>query len=195
MKKIVTILAVAALVATSCTGNTETDSANGADSTATTDTAAVIETEETVEADTATTEADTTATSAYAEGSVDKAIEDFLASDESGTKEFTLDALGNLEGEEGSELSEDAELQLSHIADILAANPDLKAEVQSHGKKTPGVKISTTARANWLKAKLVAFKDFKGEQLRAVGHGSDHLLDGVDPKDDAQKRIVIALTK
>lgn len=193
MKKIVTILAVAALVATSCTGNTETDSTTGADSIATVDSAAVIETtEEVTEGDTTSVESDSTEASVYAEGSVDKAIEDFLASEETGTKEFTLDALSNADG---NELSEEATLQLTHIADILAANPDLNAEVQSHGKKIPGVKISTTTRANWIKAKMVLFKDFKGEQLRAVGHGSDHLLEGVDAKDDAQKRIVIALTK
>lgn len=191
MKKIVTILAVAAaLVATSCTGNTETEGTT-VDTTAVeaVDTAEVIEETVVVEEDT------TEATSVYAEGSVEQSILDFLASEETGTKSFILDALSNVEGEEGSELSEEANLQLSNIADILAANPDLKAEIQAHGPDKIGMKPKTTIQANWVKGKLVLFKDFKGEQLRAVGHGSDHLIEGVDSKDDAQKRIVIELTK
>ena len=207
MKKIVTILAVAALVATSCSDKKETSATNGVDL-ADTNVAEIevnsvdeiqVDASEMVDTDSAgmhhnSSDVDTleTSNSAYAEGSVDKAIDDFLASDQTGTKEFTLDALGGADGD-GNELSEEAKSQLTHIAELLAAN--LTAEIQAHGPDKVGIKPKTTIKANWVKAKLVLFKKFKGEQLTAKGHGADHLIKDIDAKDDAQKRIVISLTK
>ena len=202
MKKIVTILAVAALAVTACTDKKDDHTGHDGhgdhavvEASETEVAEAVEETiAETVE-ETVEEVVDTESTSEYADGTVEKSIFDFLSSGETGTKEFTLDALSGSDGGEGSELSEEAKLQLSHIADILAANPDLKAEIQAHGPDKVGIKPKTTIKANWVKAKMVLFKDFKGEQLTAKGHGSDHLLEGVDAKSDEQKRVIIALTK
>ncbi len=202
MKKVIMLLVAAALTVTACkkTGNTEgetTDSTSVA-----TDGEGIegegTEGETTEDATSIDTVAVSTIGADFAEGSAEKSILDFVNGGEAGTKTFVLDQFAVVEsGEEGADdaISAGAETQLKNIAAILAANPELGAEIQAHGRDVALVKAGTTARANAIKAKLVLFEDFKGEQLTAKGFGKDQLLEGVDGKDASQKRIVMAITK
>ncbi len=189
MKKVLVLLAVAALAATSCSDagkKTEAEVKNTVETTEETTKEVVAEVKEEV------TEAVSTGVK-YAEGTVGNSIMTFINSENAGTQSFTLDALAAGEGK--GELSPEAKLQLSSIADILAANPELKAEIQAHGPDKLGIKPKTVVKAGWVKTKLVLFKDFKAGQLTSKGYGSEKLLPGIDAKADAQKRVVIALTK
>ncbi|MEY2924644.1 MAG: hypothetical protein RLZZ337_1192 [Bacteroidota bacterium] len=114
-----------------------------------------------------------------------------------GLKTITLDAI-NWEGEE---LTAEGRAQLDLIANILEANPNLKAEIQGHTAKKgnavedKAAKAASGLRAAWVKAKLMIGHDAAAKNLTTKGYGSERPMEGIDPTDDRQKRITIELSK
>ena len=114
-----------------------------------------------------------------------------------GMKTITLNAISW----EDEEISAEGRAQLDAIAALLEANPNLKAEIQGHtprkGSKMEesAAKVASKTRALWTKGKLVIGHDAVAKNLTTKGYGSDKPLEGIDPADDRQKRIVIELSK
>jgi outer membrane protein OmpA-like peptidoglycan-associated protein len=138
----------------------------------------------------------TTSALTFEEGSWAWTLEDFLTNG-TGTKSFDLN---ELTAEKDEEISAEGKAQLDALAKILMAHPDLKAEVQAHTKEASNdvaraaKKTGSAARALWVKAKLTA-RGVDGDQLSSEGYADKMLLEGVDGKDDTQRRVSIAFTK
>ncbi|MGB0423945.1 MAG: OmpA family protein [Flavobacteriales bacterium] len=131
----------------------------------------------------------------WADGSMEKELSDFIATG-SGTQTFALDKIPF----EGEEISAEGKEQLDHLAQMLKDHPELNAEIQGHTTAADnaigrtGKKTASGTRAIWVKTKLV-FRGVDGKQLSTKGYADEQLLEGIDPKDDAQKRLLISLTK
>ena len=101
---------------------------------------------------------------------------------------------------EGEELPAEATMQLDNLAEIYSKFPFLNIEIQAHttgaknevGKKTK--KVSSKARGMWVAAKL-NMRGIPNNMLSSTGMGDDQLIEGIDPEDKGQKRIVAVLTK
>ena len=131
----------------------------------------------------------------YIEGTWAWELQDYLANG-SGMKTFTLDKLPP----EGEEVSAEGKEQLDNLAALLKAYPDLEVEVQGHSRagdnaaeKTTN-QVSSKARAVWVQTKL-ATRGVSGKQMKAKGIGGKEPMEGVDPKDIAQRRIAVMFTK
>lgn len=115
----------------------------------------------------------------------------------SGTTSITLDGLGD----EESGLSESGKAQLDVIAAILEANEGVNAVIKGHSPKKDtkagdiAAKGASKARAIWTKAKLIIGHDAVSKRISTEGVGSNELLEGTDPKADAQRRVTVTFTK
>jgi outer membrane protein OmpA-like peptidoglycan-associated protein len=135
-------------------------------------------------------------TLSFDEGTLGYSITEWVSTDET-SQAFTLDAL-NWEGEE---VSAEGRSQLDMVAQILEANPNLNIEIQGHSNKKNtkagdvAAKAASKARAEWAKLKLIIGHDAIGSRISTKGYGSEMPLEGIDPTDDAQKRIVVLFSK
>lgn len=131
----------------------------------------------------------------WADGSMEKELSDFIATG-SGTQTFALDKIPF----EGEDLSAEGKEQLDNLSQMLKDHPELQVEIQGHTAAANNAigrtakKTASGTRAMWVKTKLV-FRGVDGKQLSTKGYADEQLLEGIDPKDDAQKRLVVALTK
>ena len=132
----------------------------------------------------------------FDEGTLGYSITEWVSTDET-SQAFTLDAL-NWEGEE---VTAEGRSQLDMVAQILEANPNLNLEVQGHTNKKNSkaadvaAKAASKARAEWTKIKLILGHEAVGKRITTKGYGSEMPIEGIDPTDDAQKRIVVLFTK
>ncbi len=131
----------------------------------------------------------------FAEGSWAWSLQDFMDNG-SGTKTFILDKIPF----EGEEISVEGNQQLDDLAALLNAHPDMMAEVQAHTPEADNAigrtakKTASTARAAWVQLKLKT-RGVDGKQLSSKGYADEMLLENLDPKDEAQKRLAIVITK
>ena len=131
----------------------------------------------------------------WADGSMEKDLSEFISTG-SGTQTFALDKIPF----EGEEISAEGKEQLDNLAQMLKDHPELKAEIQGHTTAADnaigrtGKKTASGTRAIWVKTKLV-FRGVDGKQLSTKGYADEQLIEGIDPKDEAQKRLLISLTK
>lgn len=131
----------------------------------------------------------------YAEGSMEADLLDFMDNG-AGSKTFTLDKIPF----EGDEISAEGKAQLDAIAEMLKNHPDLTMEIQGHTRQADNAvgrtakKTASGARAAWVKTKLV-FRGVDGKQLSTKGYADEMLLPELDPKDDGQRRLTMAMTK
>lgn len=131
----------------------------------------------------------------FAEGSVEASLNDFI-NNGTGTQSFVLDKVPF----EGEEISAEGKQQLDNVAELLKAHPELKCEIQGHTTKAKNAvgatakKTASGARALWVKTKL-SFRGVDKDQLESNGYGDEQLLEGVDPEDESQKRLVLVMTK
>ncbi len=106
------------------------------------------------------------------------------------TTVFTLDQIPF----EGEELSDAGAAQLDNLADILKANPGWNIEIQGH-TASPAKKLANgIGRAKWVQLKMNT-RGITGKQISAKGYGDDKLIAGIDPTDEKNRRITIALNK
>lgn len=179
--------------------NGDTDSTEVSDST----NELAVEEEE-IQEETVNTDSNEDVTS-FEEGSWGYTLQQFLDSEETGSKNFALDQIVISEGEDSEEATEDelsteAELQLDQLASLLISNPEVKAEVQGHSKEANNALGKATkkgwskAKAFFIRKKLIA-RGVSEDQLRHEGYGDKTLLEGVDGKDNSQNRIEIQFTK
>jgi outer membrane protein OmpA-like peptidoglycan-associated protein len=131
----------------------------------------------------------------FAEGSWAWSLQDFMDNG-SGTKTFILDKIPF----EGEEISVEGNQQLDDLAALLKAHPDMMAEVQAHTPAADNAigrtakKTASTARAAWVQLKLKT-RGVDGKQLSSKGYADEMLLENLDPKDEAQKRLAIVINK
>ena len=131
----------------------------------------------------------------FAEGSVEASLNDFI-NNGTGTQSFVLDKVPF----EGEEVSVEGKEQLDNVAAMLMAHPELKCEIQGHTTKAKNAvgatskKAASGVRALWVKTKLSA-RGVEKDQLDSNGYGDEQLMEGVDPEDDSQKRLVLVMSK
>jgi outer membrane protein OmpA-like peptidoglycan-associated protein len=131
-------------------------------------------------------------------GSVEADIYDF-ATNGSGEMVFILDKIPFGEDSE-EELTEDGQAQLDVLSSLLKNNPDLKCEIQGHTAQADNAvgrtakRTASGLRAKWVQTKL-ALRGVDGSQLSSKGYADDELLEELDPKADAQKRIAVKLNR
>lgn len=99
---------------------------------------------------------------------------------------------------DGKILTSEAKRIFDQVAEVMKANPDMKIDIRAHSKDHGNAIENGTARAAckiraglvqaYLKAKGVALSRVKSSSL-----GKKEPMSGVDPKDDKQKRIEIAI--
>ncbi len=141
-----------------------------------------------------------TETGTYEEGSWAYGVNEYLANG-TGSQTFVLDQV-HLSDEAGddAEISAEGQAQLDALASLLKAYPSLKAEVQGHSKQADTKvgrvtkKASSGIRATWVKNRLVN-RGVEKDQLDSKGYADEMLIEGIDGKDEAQRRITISFTK
>lgn len=201
MKKTIILFAIAAFAATSCsesntekvdTENVEVESSTSEEEVVTTEDESSTEDAESTEMESTEGEAENVGDASFEEevSGLESEINNYINSESTEEKTFALTAL-SFDGE----LSEEGSVQLDKVAELLEANPNLIAEIQAHLPQKTGAKPKTAARALWIKTKLVVGRGVKAKQISAKGYGSDKLIEGLDPKDDAHKRLLISLKK
>jgi outer membrane protein OmpA-like peptidoglycan-associated protein len=95
------------------------------------------------------------------------------------------------------DVSTEAEQQLSHIAQILEQNPDVKIELGGFTDAPGSAQINrqiSQARADSVRQALID-KGIDGARIQAKGYGEANPLNATQAEDEANRRVAIRIIK